>query len=165
MHIQVCLNGCTNLSKMSFSDIFAIYGNGTDGAKRTYIGMFERMFAGCTSLTDAPALPALTVYESSYEGMFSGCTSLITAPTLLGTGTANKNAYKNMFNGCTRLSVIPTILQSTTLNEGCYAGMFKNCTLLTNNNIFTDKSLKMFSNALSGMFERMYCVRINSCIL
>lgn len=163
MHIQVCLNGCTSLSTMNFADIFAYYG--AAGVNRTYVGMFERMFAGCISLTEAPALPALTVYESSYAGMFAGCTSLINAPTLLGTGTANKNAYKNMFAGCTSLTGIPTILQYTILKESCYEGMFKNCTSLTNNNIFTDKSLEISSNGLLGMFERMYCINNNSRIL
>ena len=34
------------------------------------------MFNGCTSLTTAPELPAITLAESCYHSMFSGCTSL-----------------------------------------------------------------------------------------
>ena len=34
------------------------------------------MFRGCTSLTEAPALPATSLADSCYSYMFYGCTSL-----------------------------------------------------------------------------------------
>ena len=34
------------------------------------------MFVGCTSLTTAPVLPALSLTSSCYNNMFSGCSSL-----------------------------------------------------------------------------------------
>ena len=34
------------------------------------------MFSGCTSLTQAPELPATTLANYCYKGMFSGCTRL-----------------------------------------------------------------------------------------
>ena len=34
------------------------------------------MFKGCTSLTQAPELPAKTLFSNCYTRMFSGCTSL-----------------------------------------------------------------------------------------
>jgi hypothetical protein len=34
------------------------------------------MFSGCTSLVQAPALPATTLDSTCYREMFSGCTSL-----------------------------------------------------------------------------------------
>jgi hypothetical protein len=42
------------------------------------------MFAGCTSLTTAPALPITTFVNASscYRSMFEGCTSLTSIPTL-----------------------------------------------------------------------------------
>ena len=37
---------------------------------------YYRMFKGCTSLTQAPELPATTLASSCYSFMFDGCTSL-----------------------------------------------------------------------------------------
>ena len=34
------------------------------------------MFEGCTALTQAPALPAITLASSCYASMFYGCTKL-----------------------------------------------------------------------------------------
>ena len=39
-------------------------------------GCFESMFNGCSSLVNAPALPATTLASSCYESMFSGCRKL-----------------------------------------------------------------------------------------
>jgi hypothetical protein len=36
------------------------------------------MFNGCTSLVQAPILPATTLAKSCYKSMFSGCTGLTT---------------------------------------------------------------------------------------
>lgn len=38
--------------------------------------VYQSMFADCTSLTDAPELPATTLSYRCYESMFNGCTSL-----------------------------------------------------------------------------------------
>lgn len=37
---------------------------------------YREMFKGCTSLTKAPLLPAITLAKGCYQEMFSGCTSL-----------------------------------------------------------------------------------------
>ena len=55
------------------------------------------MFNGCSSLTQAPALPATTLASSCYSGMFSGCTSLTQAPTIK-TYTPNLQAFDSMLN-------------------------------------------------------------------
>ena len=39
-------------------------------------GCYYEMFAGCTSLTTAPELPATTLVGGCYSEMFYGCTSL-----------------------------------------------------------------------------------------
>ena len=39
------------------------------------------MFAGCTSLTSAPALPATTLANYCYQRMFQDCTSLKVSET------------------------------------------------------------------------------------
>ena len=50
---------------------------------------YAHMFSGCTSLTQAPALPATTLVNSCYNSMFSNCTSLAQAPYLPATTLAN----------------------------------------------------------------------------
>ena len=37
---------------------------------------YSKMFKGCTSLTQAPELPATTLASSCYNGMFNGCTKV-----------------------------------------------------------------------------------------
>ena len=83
------------------------------------------MFDGCTSLVNAPALPATTLVDYCYDGMFYNCTSLVTAPELPAT-TLAKNCYNNMFRGCTSLVNAPK-LPATTLANSCYTCMFYNC--------------------------------------
>ena len=88
------------------------------------------MFSGCTSLTTAPALPATTLAERCYSGMFSNCTSLTQAPELPAT-TMKNNCYAHMFTNCSSLTQAPSILPATDLQYGCYQYMFDGCSSLT----------------------------------
>ena len=88
------------------------------------------MFQNCTSLTKAPALPAMTLAYECYRSMFRGCTSLIQAPELPAT-TLDYNCYSYMFINCTSLTQAPSILPAETLAMECYYSMFQNCTSLT----------------------------------
>ncbi|MEE3486372.1 MAG: hypothetical protein VZQ98_18870, partial [Bacteroidales bacterium] len=90
---------------------------------------FYKLFVGCSSLTQAPELPATTLKESCYEQMFSMCTSLSEAPELPATMLA-KTCYREMFEFCLDIAVAPQ-LPATTLASGCYQGMFSNCMSLT----------------------------------
>ena len=90
---------------------------------------YRSMFSGCTSLTQAPVLPATTLASNCYSNMFQGCTSLTQAPALPATTLAS-TCYHNMFSGCTSLTQAPA-LPATTLAEYCYYGMFYGCTTLT----------------------------------
>lgn len=90
---------------------------------------YRYMFYGCTSLTQAPALPAETLTAYCYQYMFWGCTSLIQAPALPATTLAT-SCYNSMFSGCTSLTKAPA-LPATTLATSCYNFMFQNCTSLT----------------------------------
>ena len=92
-------------------------------------GCYASMFSGCTSLTQAPALPAATLADYCYYGMFNGCTSLTQAPALPATTLAS-SCYMQMFSGCTSLTQAPD-LPATTLADYCYAFMFNGCTSLT----------------------------------
>ena len=90
---------------------------------------YQSMFYNCTSLTQAPELPATRLAESCYEKMFHDCTSLTQAPELPATTLAN-HCYQSMFYNCTSLTQAPE-LPATTLAKGCCWSMFYNCTSLT----------------------------------
>ena len=90
---------------------------------------YSYMFAGCTSLTTAPALPATTLANYCYNYMFQDCTSLTTAPQLSAT-TLAVACYNGMFYGCTSLTTAPA-LPATTLANYCYSWMFYGCSSLT----------------------------------
>ena len=101
--------------------------NMTDALPGTYC--YASMFKGCTSLVNAPELPATTLADNCYASMFNGCTSLAQAPELPAT-TLAINCYSNMFNRCTSLVQAPE-LPVTTLANNCYRVMFSYCTSLT----------------------------------
>ena len=63
------------------------------------------MFAGCTSLIQAPELLATKLSEYCYASMFAGCTSLTQAPELPATELAD-GCYEYMFNYCENLQQI-----------------------------------------------------------
>ena len=86
------------------------------------------MFWSCTSLTTAPALPAINLAMGCYAGMFDSCTSLITAPALPARTLAD-GCYNGMFQNCTKLTTAPE-LPATALADGCYGSMFNGCTSL-----------------------------------
>ena len=86
--------------------------NGIGGVLNAPIFCYSHMFSGCTSLTQAPALPATTLADSCYSNMFYDCKSLTQAPALPATTLAN-SCYSNMFNGCTLLSHIEALFTTT----------------------------------------------------
>ncbi len=95
------------------------------------------MFMNCSSLSEAPALPATTLADGCYNSMFMNCTSLSEAPALPATTLAT-NCYFDMFNGCTSLTQAPA-LPATTLVYDCYIQMFYNCASLNHIEVaFTD---------------------------
>ena len=90
---------------------------------------YSYMFYGCTSLNQAPELPATTLSNNCYDAMFYDCTSLVQAPELPATTLAN-SCYYVMFTGCTSLNQAPE-LPATTLADYCYYSMFQGCSSLT----------------------------------
>ena len=89
---------------------------------------YQNMFQNCSSLTQAPVLPATTLGTECYENMFYNCTSLTQAPVLPATTLADY-CYISMFGGCSSLTQAPE-LPATTLADSCYLEMFQNCTNL-----------------------------------
>ena len=110
---------------------------------------YEGMFLNCNSLTKAPALPATTLSDYCYREMFSGCTSLTQAPALPATTLANR-CYWLMFFNCNSLTQAPA-LPATTLASHCYNSMFNYCTSLTQAPALPATTLA--SNCYSYMFS------------
>lgn len=81
---------------------------------------FYSMFEGCTSLVNAPELPATTLYSHCYEFMFSGCSSLTTAPELPAT-TLVDSCYSSMFNECSKLNYIKMLATDISANNCLFA--------------------------------------------
>ena len=106
-------------------------GSVVDLSGRNYC--YSSMFNGCTSLTQAPALPATTLATGCYFSMFNGCTSLTQAPALPVTTLATR-CYSSMFRDCTSLTQAPA-LPVTTLASSCYSNMFNGCANLNNINV------------------------------
>lgn len=136
-------------------------------------GCYANMFAGCTSLEEAPELPATTLADYCYQNMFSGCTSLTTTPSLPAT-IAARYCYQRMFYGCTNLTTVSDLLRvgyhscdsmfagctsitqapelpATALAEGCYISMFSGCTSLVNAPELPATTLKI--DCYAGMFK------------
>ena len=112
------------------------------------VSCYKSMFHTCTSLTQAPELPATTLADSCYQLMFFNCTSLTQAPKLPATTLAD-SCYQEMFGGCTSLTQAPE-LPATTLASRCYYSMFWNCTSLKLSSIKTDKYIQEYRIPSSG---------------
>jgi hypothetical protein len=117
--------------------------------EHSYSGPFIELFAGCSSLTQAPELPAYSLADDCYSGMFHGCTSLTKAPDLPAY-TMSNNCYKDMFSGCTSLTQTPD-LHSYSLADNCYNGMFSGCTSLTK--AFDLHAYSLADNCYRDMFS------------
>ena len=119
---------------------------------------YRYIFSDCTSLTQAPALPATTLAEYCYYNMFQGCTALIQAPALPATTLANY-CYQNMFLGCTSLIQAP-YLPATTLKNECYRSMFLGCTALTQAPALSATTLA--NSCYRYMFYRCTSIKLSS---
>ena len=110
---------------------------------------YSNMFFGCTSLVNAPLLPATILADYCYASMFSGCSSLVTPPTLPATALCEQ-CYCQMFKDCSSLVDAPSILAITLARE-CCSGMFKGCTSLVVAPNLSATSLA--DDCYSSMFE------------
>ncbi len=76
------------------------------------------MFSGCYNLKNASniLLEAESLMSYCYDSMFQQCTSLKNAPELPAT-TLVSNCYRNMFNGCSSLNSIKAMFTTTPGSE------------------------------------------------
>lgn len=93
-------------------------------------GCCQKMFENCSKLIYGPTnLPFLTLSKKCYKDMFKNCTSLTNAPQLPATGLA-AGCYEKMFLGCTSLTVPPTIQDYSNTSLCCCYAMFSGCAKL-----------------------------------
>lgn len=130
------LNESSNTKIRARGNIASLNKGSNDAYKTNYLIMstndnlcYHSLFTDCTSLTQAPELPATKLLSWCYSHMFYRCTSLTQAPDLPATTLANY-CYESMFDRCTSLIQAPE-LPATTLNVSCYSYMFQQCTSLT----------------------------------
>jgi len=98
------------------------------------------MFEGCTSLTVPPIIYGKNIYEGAFARMFAGCTSLVNAPSMAQRYSFYPYCCSEMFEGCTSLTNVSAIqffkntitASAIDLYDFCYRGMFKDCTGLVN---------------------------------
>ena len=109
---------------------------------------YKYMFQGCTSLIQAPALPATTFAFSFYYKIFQCCTSLTQAPSLPATTLATY-CYSYMFYDCTSLTQAPA-LPATTLASNCYSSMFRGCTCIKLSSTQTGEYTVTYRIPMSG---------------
>lgn len=102
---------------------------------------YERMFIGCTSLTDASGITVTTTnyLKESFSGTFSACTNLVSADIFDQTVTAatfhiGDSAFADTFNGCSSLTNVnlPPAYGNVSIGGSAFEGTFENCTSLVN---------------------------------
>lgn len=96
----------------------------------------QEMFKGCTSLENAPALPATEMEPYCYYQMFLGCTSLETAPDLPG-DNLKTYSYFEMFKNCSSLNYVKALLTTPTVGNNWYTNML---TGVASNGTFVKKT-------------------------
>ena len=109
------------------------------------VNCYESMFEDCTSLTQAPVLPATTLAEGCYKKMFKGCTSLETAPELPAT-TLVYGCYDSMFEDCSNLTTID--VSASVLSEEYTRNWVKN---LPENGEITLSPLTQIIRGINGV--------------
>ena len=116
---------------------------------------YHSMFYNCSSLKDAPQLPAIQLANCCYQNMFERCSSLKNTPRLPAT-TLAEDCYFEMFNGCSSLTTTPE-LPATTLAKGCYCAMFSYCNSLSVINKLPATTLEI--NCYNGMFSECHSLK------
>ena len=112
---------------------------------------YSNMFEGCTSITEAPDLPATELSWHCYRFMFKNCSNLVNAPDLLPATTLADGCYSGMFSGCANLENAPELPALTLAGQNCYGWMFSFCTKLTSAPELP--ATELFNSCYNYMFE------------
>ena len=107
---------------------------------------YSNMFYRCTSLVQAPELPATTLANYCYNNMFWACTSLAQAPELPATTLAT-GCYNNMFRACEKVSLISTRQTSFTGCTNWLSGVAQSGIFYCPTSLGTDETISRGGNA------------------
>lgn len=105
-------------------DIMSLLDNEHEMLRIPSAGCFCFLFYLCTTLAEAPSLPAMELAENCYQYMFSGCTGLVSAPELPAERLV-ANCYYNMFQNCSGLSYVRCMATDISANN-CVQGWLSN---------------------------------------
>ena len=162
-HLTV-LNSSADTKIRARGNIASLNKGTNDAYKTNYLTADDHgylfLFLDCTSLIQAPELPATTLMDNCYDSMFYNCTSLVNAPSLPATELSGA-CYANMFKGCTSLVNAPA-LPATTLSVLCYYKMFGGCTSLIQAPELLASALTNYSYA--NMFENCTSLNYIKCL-
>ena len=128
---------CNSMLSSDFKNITSLSG---------YKFAFSLLFYKCTSLVQAPKLPATTLETSCYASMFEGCESLVQAPELPATTLAGF-CYRYMFWGCSKLKevrIAATTTATSTLDEWLKG-------VSATGDFYCDPSATIFPSGVSGI--------------
>ena len=124
-------NSLTTLQRNVFYYAFQNSGltGGVDlsGITSNWENAYERMYIGCTSLTDAGKLPQSIGGWNACCRMYSGCTSLTTPPDASHLTTLNTTVFKCAFLGCTALEHGLDLSNVTTANNNSLQEAYAGC--------------------------------------
>lgn len=124
-------NSLTTLQRNVFYYTFQNSGltGGVDlsGITSNWENAYERMYLGCTSLTDAGKLPQVIGGWNACTRMFQGCTSLTTPPDASHLTTLNTVTFKCAFLGCTVLEHGLDLSNVTTADSNSLQEAYAGC--------------------------------------
>ena len=125
------------------------------------IGCFERMFKGCTNLSDRiiDSLRATDLAPGCYSSMFEGCTSLTAVPTCAATSFAY-GCFSAMYKGCSMISTAMEFsneLKSAKFGNSDFGAemksMYEGCTSLSNISPIGTLNHGFNPNSYNSMFK------------
>ena len=96
-YAQQMFDGCSELESMP------MLLSGKQGASNF---KYQNAFRDCKKLKNVNPLPDVRPYAGMYQNMFRGCTSMTDAPEIMLSSAAPRNCMDSMFNGCTSLSSV-----------------------------------------------------------
>lgn len=92
-------------------------------------GGCSNMYAGCTSLTAAAAMPAVTtIGEGGCSNMYADCTSLTSAAAMPAVTTIGDYGCFSMYSNCTSLTAAAAMPALTTIGDNGCDGTYGGCT-------------------------------------
>lgn len=113
------------------------------------------MFSGCTLLTAAPDIEAVSFDGGSHAcyRMFDGCSNMRKGPSRLRPYNVPENTYAYMFAGCASLERVPLLMFRLVSDRSC-AFMFANCAKIREVLLIPER-IDENSGSYMGMFS--YC--------